>query len=74
VSVLETSMTAIPLTFSVEHVDVHENAELALSAYVREMSPSLAQLNESQSEVHTGLLHLHSQAKILLFRPFASSE
>lgn len=40
----------------------------------REMSPSLAQLNESQSEVHTCSPHLHSQAKISAVTAIATSE
>jgi len=38
------------------------------------MSPSLAQLNESQSEVHTCSPHLHSQAKVSVVTAIATSE
>ncbi|KEH29767.1 transmembrane protein, putative [Medicago truncatula] len=57
-----------------EDIPVEILAEQHPNLVIQEMSPSLAQLNESQSEVHTCSPHLHSQAKISAVTAIATSE
>lgn len=61
VRVLGTSVAAVRLPSSVEHVNVHEKSEFTVSASVTEMSPSLAQLSKSQTDVSTNSFNLALQ-------------